>query len=210
MNTNIYISEIVATRLSHDLIGNIGAVANAVELLNEGDEDDREDIGNILNFSSKVLSRRLKFFRLCFGMSNAAVKTTEELATVMQDYLLTLGNPNLPTTLALEIGTPKIYKLVMPAVMMMADTIVKGGKIAVKQTDDGRIRRAAQQGKTCKHCPRSGRRRSGGKHIFLRTALLPAGLSRRQRRCRQAGRADVGYRGIAGNGGLRRSPSPAL
>ena len=130
MNTNIYISEIVATRLSHDLIGNIGAVANAVELLNEGDEDDREDIGNILNFSSKVLSRRLKFFRLCFGMSNAAVKTTEELATVMQDYLLTLGNPNLPTTLALEIGTPKIYKLVMPAVMMMAD------KIAVKQTDD--------------------------------------------------------------------------
>ena len=29
MNTNIYISEIVATRLSHDLIGNIGAVANA-------------------------------------------------------------------------------------------------------------------------------------------------------------------------------------
>lgn len=36
MNTNIYISEIVATRLSHDLIGNIGAVANAVELLNEG------------------------------------------------------------------------------------------------------------------------------------------------------------------------------
>ena len=54
MNTNIYISEIVATRLSHDLIGNIGAVANAVELLNEGDEDDREDIGNILNFSSKV------------------------------------------------------------------------------------------------------------------------------------------------------------
>ena len=54
MNTNIYISEIVATRLSHDLIGNIGAVANAVELLNEGDEDDREDIGNILNFSAYV------------------------------------------------------------------------------------------------------------------------------------------------------------
>lgn len=136
MNTNIYISEIMATRLSHDLIGNIGAVANAVELLNEGDEDDREDISNILNFSSKVLSRRLKFFRLCFGLSNAAVKTTEELAAVMQDYLLTLGNPNLPTTLALEIDTPKIYKLVMPAVMMMADTIVKGGKITARQTDD--------------------------------------------------------------------------
>ena len=136
MNTDIYISEIVATRLSHDLIGNIGAVANAVELLNEGDEEDREDVENILNFSSKTLSRRLKFFRLCFGMSNAAVKTTTELETVVQDYLLTLGNPNQPISLEMEVDTPRIYKLVMPAVMLMADTIVKGGKIVVRQTDD--------------------------------------------------------------------------
>ena len=35
---NLFISEVIATRLSHDLIGNIGAVSNAVELLNEGDE----------------------------------------------------------------------------------------------------------------------------------------------------------------------------
>ena len=34
------LSEILTTRLSHDLIGNIGAVANAVELLNEGDEEE--------------------------------------------------------------------------------------------------------------------------------------------------------------------------
>ncbi len=130
-----FVSEIVATRLSHDLIGNIGAVANAVELFNEGDEDDREDIGNILNFSSKVLSRRLKFFRLCFGLSNAAVKTTEELYSITADYLTTIGNPNLPTTLDMAIATPKIHKLVMPAVMLMADTLIKGGKIIVKQTE---------------------------------------------------------------------------
>ena len=54
MNTNIYISEIMATRLSHDLIGNIGAGANAAALLNEGDEDDREDMSNIVNFRYKV------------------------------------------------------------------------------------------------------------------------------------------------------------
>ena len=84
------LSEILTTRLSHDLIGNIGAVANAVELLNEGDEEDKEDIGNILNFSSKVLSRRLKFFRLCFGLSNAAIKTLAELEEIIANYLLIL------------------------------------------------------------------------------------------------------------------------
>lgn len=132
---NVFLSEVLATRLSHDLIGNIGAVANAVELMNEGDEDDREDINNILNFSSNVLSKRLKFFRLCFGLSNASVNTVKELQEITANYLLTLGNPNTPIALEMAIDTPKIYKLVLPAVMMMADVIVKGGKLTVKQTD---------------------------------------------------------------------------
>ncbi len=136
MMNKTFVTEITATRLSHDLIGNIGAVANAVELYNEGDEDDREDIGNILNYSSKVLNRRLKFFRLCFGLSNAALKTVDDLYQITADYLTTIGNPNLPAELVMDISTPKIYKLVMPAVMMMADTLVKGGKISVKQTEN--------------------------------------------------------------------------
>lgn len=135
-NSNVYLSELIATRLSHDLIGNIGAVSNAVELLNEGDEDDKEDISNILNFSSKVLSKRLKFFRLCFGLSNAAVKSLDELITISNDYLSTLGNPNFPIEADFQISTPKVYKLVMPAVMMMADTIIKGGKITITETEE--------------------------------------------------------------------------
>lgn len=134
---NIFVSEVIATRLSHDLIGNIGAVANAVELFNEGDEDDIEDIRNILNFSSTLLSRRLKFFRLCFGLSNSAPKDVENLKSIISDYLLTLGNPNFPITLELDISSPQVYKIIMPAIMMMADTIVKGGKIIVSQKEHG-------------------------------------------------------------------------
>ena len=137
MINHIFLSEVLATRLSHDLIGNIGAVANAVELLNEGDAEDSEDIRNILNFSSSVLSKRLKFFRLCFGLANASVKDTKELEEMTSAYLSTLGNPNFPISLDLQIETPKIYKFILPAVMLMADTIIKGGKIAVKQNDAG-------------------------------------------------------------------------
>lgn len=137
MTNNIFVSEVLATRLSHDLIGNIGAVSNAVELLNEGDAEDSEDILNILNFSSMVLNKRLKFFRLCFGLSNASVKDVQTLADITSDYLSTLGNPTLPITLAMDIETPKIYKFILPAVMIMADTIIKGGQIIVKQNDKG-------------------------------------------------------------------------
>ena len=142
-NSSVYLAELIATRLSHDLIGNIGAVANAVELLNEGDEDDKDDVSNILNFSSRVLSKRLKFFRLCFGLSNASVKSLDELVTISADYISTLGNPNYPIETDFRISTPKIYKLVMPAVMMMADTIVKGGRITIEQTDEALLIKAS-------------------------------------------------------------------
>ena len=51
MNNNL-ITELVCTRISHDIIGNIGAVANAVELLEEGDLDFLDDIKSILKNSS--------------------------------------------------------------------------------------------------------------------------------------------------------------
>lgn len=133
--SNTFLSEVIATRLSHDLIGNIGAVSNAVELLNEGDEQDLDDVKNILNFSSNVLNKRLKFFRLCFGLSNASVKSIDELKKICEDYLSTIGNPNFAINLELDISTPKIFKFVMPAIMMMADVIIKGGKLVVKETD---------------------------------------------------------------------------
>lgn len=139
MINSTYISELIATRLSHDLIGTVGAVANAVELFDEDDlskEEEKEVFSN-LQFSSLTLSRRLKFFRLCFGLSNVSVKDMDELKKVIEEYLLTLGNPKHPISCELKIETPKVYKLVMPSVMMMADTLVKGGKIEVMQNDLG-------------------------------------------------------------------------
>ena len=133
--SNTFLAEVIATRLSHDLIGNIGAVCNGVELLKEGDEQDIDDVKNILDFSSAVLSKRLKFFRLCFGLSNATVKDMYELKSISEDYLSTIGNPNYKIELILNISTHKIFKFVMPAIMMMADVIIKGGKIVVNETE---------------------------------------------------------------------------
>lgn len=90
------LAELICTRISHDVIGNVGAVSNAVELLEEGDMDFLDDIRSILKVSSSVLSARLKFFRLAFGLSNANLEDFGQAKVrLAENYLKTLGMPQL-------------------------------------------------------------------------------------------------------------------
>ena len=131
--TNTDLSELICTRISHDVIGNIGAVANAVELLEEGDMDFLDDIRSILKVSSTVLSSRLKFFRLAFGLSNANLENIEVIKTATENYLKTLGNQNYPVSLTVELHTPKWGRMAMIAIMVAADTLIKGGRIEARE-----------------------------------------------------------------------------
>lgn len=135
MIDNVFLSEVVTTRLSHDLISNIGAFANAMELLNGSDEgEDNSDVFKILNSSSDLLNKRMKFFRLCFGLNASSVKL-EDVEQLLKDYFTTLNTSKYKYKVDLEVTSPQVYKLIMPAAMMMADTLPKGGKIAIKQTE---------------------------------------------------------------------------
>ena len=125
-DSNALIADLVCTRISHDLIGNIGAVANAVELLEEGDMDFMDDIRSILKTSSSVLSARLKFFRMAFGLDNANTADLRTVATVCENYLQSLGSPDTPINLSFGLDNPRYAKAVMLGIMIVADTQNKG------------------------------------------------------------------------------------
>lgn len=132
------ISELVCTRISHDLIGNIGAVSNAVELLEEGDMDFMDDIRSILKVSSGVLTARLKFFRMAFGVDNANLEKLDLVEKTTADYLKTLGNANYPIKLVMKLKSWQLSKMAMLSVMILADTFIKGGNIEVRE-ETGRL-----------------------------------------------------------------------
>ena len=119
------LAELICTRISHDVIGNVGAVSNAVELLEEGDMDFLDDIRSILKVSSSVLSARLKFFRQAFGLSN--VKSAAE------NYLKTLGSRNYPLSLELELHSAAFARQALVGIMIAADMLIKGGKIEARE-----------------------------------------------------------------------------
>ena len=132
-STPDYLTQLICTRISHDLIGNIGAVANAVELLEEGDMDFLDDIRSILKVSSGVLSARMKFFRMAFGLSNSNLTDIPTVAATILAYLKTLGNKEYPIELDLELHTSDYTREAMLITMILADTIIKGGSIEARE-----------------------------------------------------------------------------
>lgn len=130
------VTELICTRISHDLIGNIGAVSNAVELLEEGDMDFIGDIRSILKTSSQVLTARLKFFRMAFGLANANLEDRGLVVKTTEEYLKTIGNQNFPITLEAGSFQPASSKMFMLCAMIMADTVIKGGNIKIYEDAD--------------------------------------------------------------------------
>lgn len=126
---DIPLSELICTRISHDLIGNIGAVANAVELMEDDDVDFFDDIKEILKVSSQLLSARAKFFRMAFGLDNANLSDLDLVEKTIRGYLQTVGNKNFPLEFFWKNCSIKFSKIIMLSVMILADVSIKGGKI---------------------------------------------------------------------------------
>lgn len=144
---NNLITELICTRLSHDIIGNIGAVANAVELLEEDDLEFLDDIKSILKNSSQTLTARLKFFRMAFGLDNATLEDVALVSKTAQDYLATLGNKEYPIRLNFNVATASKRKLALQMIMIMADILIRGGNLEVIEKEDKIITSVAKEAK---------------------------------------------------------------
>lgn len=138
MNNNL-VAELICTRISHDIIGNVGAVANAVELLEEGDLDFLEDIKSILKNSSQTLAARIKFFRMAFGLDNANLEDEELVQRTACEYVKTIGNKDFPINLTFDISSNNKRKPALIMVMILADLLIRGGDIKVIEQAGGVI-----------------------------------------------------------------------
>jgi histidine phosphotransferase ChpT len=89
-DSDLELAQLLCTRLCHDLAGPIGAVAAGVELI--GDDPamaDAETIG-LIGDSSNAASRKLKFLRAAFGLSQS---TGADLKPLVDGYIAATAGP---------------------------------------------------------------------------------------------------------------------
>lgn len=126
------LTDLVVTRISHDLIGNIGAIHNVLELADGSDGVfDPEDKVLMCN-AVDILQGRQKFFRVAFGIDTKKMEVSE-IQKICSDYLRGLSRNN-PVELRLENITAEMAKLTCLCVMIAAEVFIKSGQITVGVT----------------------------------------------------------------------------
>lgn len=81
---DLRVTELLCSRLCHDLVSPVGAVANGLELVAElGQMDD--DIAKMIDDSARLAAARLRFFRSAYGLAGGRESLpTAELVELAQ------------------------------------------------------------------------------------------------------------------------------
>ena len=130
IENNTELAEMISTRISHDLIGNIGALSSALELMNENNGEPDADAMNIIKTASQTLKARQTFFRIAFGLDTKTVKP-EELKEICENYLSTVGSRSYPLTLNMNGVSAELVKVLCLSVMIGAEVCIRGGNIDI-------------------------------------------------------------------------------
>ncbi|NKB48418.1 MAG: histidine phosphotransferase [Alphaproteobacteria bacterium] len=135
---DLYVAELLASRLCHDMVSPVGAVKTGVELLTEyGDDAEGETMG-LITKSALQASEKLQFFRLAYGSagnSASGVTVADALALIRS----VCGNQRTTIeTDALDNSPPLgAIKVMLNGAMLAGDCLPRGGVLRINSEAPG-------------------------------------------------------------------------
>jgi histidine phosphotransferase ChpT len=137
---NLRVTELLASRICHDLISPVGAINNGVELLEEMGAQVGEEAVKLIGHSAEQAARRLRLFRICYGAAGAdANLSCDDALTTARDYLAgsRVSLSWTAETMKNVPGAPKgLAKVVLNSVIIAIENLVHGGTIEVSHSDN--------------------------------------------------------------------------
>ncbi|MGF0540343.1 histidine phosphotransferase ChpT [Agrobacterium sp. ES01] len=125
------LAALLCSRVCHDVISPVGAIANGLELLDEGGAD--ADAMDLIRSSTLNASVRLKFARLAFGASGSvgASIDTGEAEKAARDYIDAEKKAEVTWNGPRAIIAKNRVKMLLNLFLVSYGAIPRGGKIDV-------------------------------------------------------------------------------
>ena len=133
------LAALLSSKICHDIISPVGAIANGLELLEEDhDEETHGFAKELVRNSTLQATAKLKFSRLAFGASGASgshidVKDAEDVSREFIDS----GKIELQWSAPVVLLPKDVVKLLLNLVLISIVTIPRGGSVKVVVTGEG-------------------------------------------------------------------------
>jgi histidine phosphotransferase ChpT len=144
MNDSVKLLELMASKICHDLISPVGAVANGVEFLEEMGEDAGEDVTDLISFSAGQASAKLQTLRLAYGAGggDSSIKP-EDVHKIFgafidgENRITQDWDPYTP--LGPDMRPEGFAKILINTLLLTTESLPKGGHITVAAGDDAQV-----------------------------------------------------------------------
>jgi histidine phosphotransferase ChpT len=145
------LSALLCSKVCHDVISPVGAIANGLEVLEDEKDAEMRDIAfDLVKRSSRQASAKLQFCRIAFGAAGSAGSSidTGDAEDVARKFI---GEDKIELEWAIprEIRPKSEVKLMLNMLMLAIASIPRGGKIVMGVADGGGIT-ATATGKNAK------------------------------------------------------------
>lgn len=138
MELDIRVVELLASRLCHDLVSPVGAIRNGLELIEEMEEEPNPafmgEAIKLIDHSSLQADRRLRVFRLAYGMAGRDQKGFGEARSAAEGWV-----DGSRTSLDWPAGQPSdwaavrtgLVKVVLNTIILAEEALTHGGAVTV-------------------------------------------------------------------------------
>lgn len=141
---DIDLAALLCSRVCHDVISPVGAIANGLEILEDEDDPEMRQIASdLITQSAKSASAKLQFCRMAFGAAGS-LGTLIDMGEAGDITKMFIGKEKIALVwnAAREQRSKSEVKLALNMVMMGMSAIPRGGDVIVDSTPDSLTVRA--------------------------------------------------------------------
>jgi histidine phosphotransferase ChpT len=134
------VTELLASRICHDLISPVAAINNGVELVEELGPDGLNDALDLIGQSGKSAARKLMFLRLAYGAAGSEAGLSWRDLREATESFFEGGKAAVKweeTATAFKTGEPK---LVLNMALAVVECLPHGGTVSIAGDDAGVLR----------------------------------------------------------------------